>query len=64
MSDETKSEGKGALVMKLTSENFVRIGDIEIYLKGVDVSGKISGKPVVSIRLVAPKNIKILRCER
>ena len=59
-----KREGMGALVIKLTSENFVRVGEVEIYLRAVEVSGKRGGKPIISIRIVAPKSIAIKRCER
>ena len=59
-----KPEGKGALVLKLTNENFVQVGDAEIYLRAVEVSGKRGWKPVVSIRIVAPKDMPIRRRER
>lgn len=57
-------EGKGALVLKLTAENFVRVGDVDIYLRAIEVSGKKGGRPVVSIRIVAPLELPIKRCER
>lgn len=62
--DKIKKEPKGGLVLSLTNDNFVRIGEIEIYLRKVEVSGTKGGKPIISIRIVAPKSIQIQRCER
>ena len=62
--DKTKPGPKGGLVLKLTDDNFIRIGDIELYLRRVEVTGSKGGRPIVSVRIIAPKTIAIQRCER
>lgn len=59
-----KKEPKGGLVLALTNDNFVRIGDIEIYFRAIQVAGTKGGSPIVSIRIIAPRSIQIQRCER
>lgn len=51
----------GGLIINLNELNFVRVGDVDIFLHGIKVSGRNGGKREVSIRLVGPRTTKITR---
>ena len=55
---------KGGLVITLTEDNLVKIGEVKIYFHSIKVSGKDGGKQAARIRLIGPREVQIERLNR
>lgn len=58
------ADGEGALHIMITDENYVKIGNVRIYLHYIKNTGSNGGCRQVKLRIIAPLDIRIERRDR
>lgn len=64
MIQDKDKQPTGGLVISITDDNFVKVGDVSIFLEAIKTSGSKGGRKIVTLRFIGPKQTKIIRIDR